>query len=481
MQSTRKWAEDEFGHLESTDVRHGRRLVLLASEVAARPAGTVTRACATPASREGAFRLLENPAVRAASVQECAQRATLTRCPEGGIVFVPIDGTSLQITDNTKKKGLGGIGSWSKGARGLQVMSALAVSEDGQPIGLVSQDAWVRGRRSRRSELGRPKRGGESTRWLDVLDDCRSAFAKTAPGVRPWYQADRGADCWQVISHAADTGMIITVRATHDRRLDGQVDRLWAALIAAPLRAKKTIEVPACGPKYRKKRLPGRRRIKQRVAARDARRAKVEIRATSVTLKLSTPDGRAVVPFNAVLVREIGRAKEPIEWLLLTTHPVQTRKQVLMVVRGYTFRWRIEEFHRVWKNGLCRVEQTQLRSRDAIIKWATILAAVATRAMRLAYQARTTPDAPATSELSANELEALIALREPTGLGTRVPTLGEAVRWLAELGGYTGPWNGPPGPTVIGRGLYDLLVVARAFENRAKRRAKTKRATAKKR
>jgi hypothetical protein len=157
--------------------------------------------------------------------------------------------------------------------------------------------------------------------------------------------------------------------------------------------------------------------------------------------------------------------------MLLTTHPVGTRTEVLEVVRSYTLRWRIEDFHRVWKRGLCRVEETQLRSRDAIFKWATLLATVATRAMRLTQLARTTPDVPATSELTTTELEAILALREPKGVapGT-VPTLAQAVRWLAEIGGYTGPWNGPPGATVIGRGLHDALIAARAFENRDKKR-----------
>jgi hypothetical protein len=44
------------------------------------------------------------------------------------------------------------------------------------------------------------------------------------------------------------------------------------------------------------------------------------------------------------------------------------------------------------------------------------------------------------------------------------------MRCLADIGGYTGPWNGPPGATVVGRGLHDLLVTARAFENRDKMR-----------
>lgn len=478
MHSTHKWAQDEFGDVDLGDVRLGRRLVMLASEVAARPAGTVTRACATPASREAAFRLLENTRVRSEAIEMCVQAATLRRCTQDGFVFVPIDGTSLQITDEKRSKGLGAVGAWGKGARGVQVMTALAIAEQGQPLGVVAQKKWVRKTRSRRSGKGAVKYGGENDRWVETLKECAESFAEAAPLVTPWYQCDRGADCWQVLSYAAKTDMLITVRAVHDRRLDEHIERLWQTVRKAPVVAKKTIEVPARGKRWRKKRVDGRQK-QMLIPAQDARRARVSIRASSVPLTLSTPDGKVVNHFNAVLVHETTPSKDPVEWLLLTSHSIDTRDDVLKVVHGYTLRWRIEEFHRAWKSGICRVEDTQLRTRDAIYKWATLLASVATRAMRLAHQARIVPDAPATSEFTTTELEALIALREPKGLGDRVPTLGQAVRWLAELGGYTGPWNGPPGPTVIGRGLYDLLVVSRAFDNRAsakrnnvKRRAK---------
>ena len=467
MQSVQEWAQSEFGGADLGDVRLERRLVLLASEVAARPAGTVTRACSTPASREGAFRFLENPAVRPDAVLACVQRATLRRLPMAGHIIVPVDGTSLHITDRKRSKGLGAIGSHEKGARGIHVMTALAVHPDGQPIGILTQKTWTRPARSRRTDRDHMKPGGESAHWVSVLRTCQEAFAEL-PAIRPWYQLDRGADCWQVLSHAVNAGILVTIRAAHDRRLDDELDRLSEALETAPVIAKRTIEVPARGPRDRLKRVGGRQRIKDIIPARAARTARVEVRATSVAVVLTNDRHKRVVELNAVLVREIRRSRDALSWVLLSTHSIACRRDVLEVVRAYTLRWRVEDFHRAWKTGLCRVEDTQLRSRNAIVKWATLLSSVATRAMRLAHQARTTPDAPATTEFSPAELEALIALRAPTSHDHEQLTLALAVRWLAELGGYTGPWNGPPGATVIGRGLHDLLVVSRAFANRAR-------------
>lgn len=99
-----------------------------------------------------------------------------------------------------------------------------------------------------------------------------------------------------------------------------------------------------------------------------------------------------------------------LDWLLLTNHPIDTLEDVRTVVFGYTQRWRIEHFHRAWKSGVCNVEGNQLRARAHVIRWATVLAAVAIRAERIKHLSRERPTEPATVEFSAIELEALILL-----------------------------------------------------------------------
>ena len=470
MKCTKRWAEAEFGDSDLGDERRSRRLVLLAGEVATRPAGVVIRACATASSREAAFRFLENSAVRPEDVRAGPLRATGRRCAAFSRVVVGVDATALTLNDESLTKDIGAVGAWSKGARGVHVMSALAVAEDGSTLGLCGQRMWVRTERSRHGDRPCPELPSETRYWLDVLVDARAVLAQCAPRCQPWFQLDRGGDCAQVLAVADQLGMLITVRAAHDRRLEARDEHLWAVLQQAPIVATRRIVVRE-RLLSRNKRFGGRRRLRIFVQ-REAREAKVEIRAATVPIVLKMPAGPSTVDFNAVFVKEVGGpSDDALEWVLLTTHPIKSRRQVLEVVHGYTLRWRIEEFHRVWKRGLCRVEETQLRSRDAIFKWATLLATVATRAMRLTQLARTTPDVLATSEFTPLEIRAIIALSDPKNAQPRVvPTLGQAVRWLAEIGGYTGPWNGPPGATVIGRGLHDVLIAVRAFEYRAKKR-----------
>ena len=474
MRNISAWAEAEFGHAELGDVRRTSRLVRMAAEVASHPAGTVTKACESSASREGAFRLLENPSISPEGVSRAAALAAVRRCAKESFVYVAVDGTSLTLVDKLRNKGFGAVGTWSQGASGVHVMSAFAVSPAGVPLGVCNQDMWTRTVRTHVPAKARSSQNSEEreTRyWLSALEETQRSFAASAPDCRPWFQLDRGGDCWPVLAMAYEQKLQLTVRAAHDRRLDGRTDLLWTALEKAPILGYQDIEISARPSRKRQWRQGGRRFCRW-TPPRKARTAKLVVRALRVPITLGISSKKRLrVEVNAVLVRERGRAQDRIEWLLLTTHPVHTRADALAVVKGYGYRWRVEDLHRTWKRGLCRVEESQLRTRNALFKWATILCTVATRALHLTHLARTQPELSALDEFSKHELEAIIALRQPKGIAPdAVPTVGQAVRWLADMGGYMGSKKHPPGPTVVGRGLLYVTAAARALAFRAQKR-----------
>ena len=157
--------------------------------------------------------------------------------------------------------------------------------------------------------------------------------------------------------------------------------------------------------------------------------------------------------------------------MLLTTVAVHSSQDAYQVVLAYALRWRIEEFQKALKSGACRIEESQLRDRDPIERWLVLHTAVAMRLLRLTYLARNSPGLPATVELTRAEIRATIALRQPRGVSERdVPPIGDVVRWIADLGGYTGKSSGgPPGFIVIARGLNEIRPVARRMERRSRR------------
>lgn len=454
------WAREEFGSARFGDRRVTERLIQVAAQAAGRPAGQITQVFSTSSSREGAFRLVENDAVEVEELVRASSRACAERSLGNDYVFVPVDGTSLNLTDNARNKGTGVVGARYVGARGLQVMTALAVTPNGTPLGLCGQTWWARTDASKRKKTGgmdkRPVAEKETGRWLEVMDQTRRAFSNER-SPRPWFQLDRGGDAWPVILDGIDPGQLFTVRATQNRRLqaqglNGQTVLLRPTLEAQPILATYPLKVPASG-------------------TRKERTAQIELRSCQVTIALrTTPKKKESATLWAVLAREVAATtpahEKPIEWLLLTTHPAQTEKDARLVLFGYSQRWRIEEFHRLWKTSACNVEDNQLRDKDHIVRWAIILASVAARLLRLTYLARETPDAPASLELSAAEIQAIVLAREPA-LIPQVVSIALAVRWLADLGGYTGyRSSGPPGALTITRGLQRIEILASVLKRR---------------
>lgn len=463
LDESNDWASEQFGHAKLGDARRVTRLVAMAAQAARAPAGKVTEVFESSADREGAFKFLENPQVSAERVAEAAFEATARACDGQRYIYVATDGSSLTLTDRAKQRELGKVGKrWP--TRGLHVMSALGVDEQGVTIGLLAQRWWVQPekpatkKKKKKKNKRSPKCFGDSylereTRyWLDAIDDVSQRLREHAPDARPWFQLDRGADCWPVLSKAAEQQLLFTVRSNHDRRLQDEHGRriyLRQKLKKQPIRGHYQVDIPA-----------------QR--GRDARSARMALRACQVIIwaRVASKKWRPIV-INAVLAEEVDyRGKDRLCWTLLTTAPVASFEQARAVVHGYTLRWRVEEFHRAWKRGLCRVEETQLQSRSAIIKWATILASVAARALRLAQLVRTSPDIPARDEFTDYEITAAFLLSKRKLDRRRCFTLKEVTDIIADLGGFAHKYSGGrPGPTVLGRGLEKVLVVAEALRN----------------
>ena len=100
-----------------------------------------------------------------------------------------------------------------------------------------------------------------------------------------------------------------------------------------------------------------------------ARLATVQVRAARVLL--DTPREmrcialRRVNVVYAVEVNPPAGVSEPIDWMLLTSEPVNHARGALRIIGYYRRRWVIEEYHKVQKSG-CGLEHSQLQDVDAL-------------------------------------------------------------------------------------------------------------------
>jgi hypothetical protein len=464
MTCVERWARSEFGGANLGDPRRTARAIELAARVAERPAGTITAAVREEAEREGAFRFVRNSQVSVSALARSSHAATVRRCSAHEFVFVAIDQSSIGLTDTKRTKDLGRVGS-RDGAKtsGLQVMTALAVEESGRVLGVCGQRWWRRPKRKsppyKKDKRALQKR--ESSLWGNVIDEVEQTIFQAGATVRPWYQLDRGGDAWQILRKARDEQLWMTVRAAYDRTVDadGEYDRLKTAISKQkPIAMFDHYVSPSAA---------------KRMGHSPLRPRHMEVRAMQMGLVLrdwSDHRGRdcGTADYHVVHLREKSPPPgvERLEWLLLTTYPVRSLEDALRVAWGYSLRWRIEEFHKTWKSGACNVERSQLRSAENLKRWATILAAVASRIERLKQAARENPNAPALEWVTQDEIDGAIVLtrRCKWQLGKKDMTIEQFVLLVANLGGYTGRSSGgPPGSIVIGRGLDSVSAAATAL------------------
>jgi hypothetical protein len=453
------WASEEFGQAELGDARRTARLVRMGAAAARSPAGKVSEVFTDDAELQGAYDWLESPHVPVEGLELGVGQAVARRCAEQEHIFVAVDGSSLTFVDREGGRGLGAVGTYAGGARGLKVISALAMSTAGVPIGLIRQVTWrrpVEKPTNRRPASKRPISKKETRHWLEAIRSSAERVDGAGASTHVTFVIDREGDSAAMLSTLATTKHGFIVRGNWDREIIADDGRRWKVrnLLAyqKPL-GSYDLDVAA---------RPGR----------SARVASIELAAAEVTLTVKDPScGKTIeMKLTALRAREMSdvpKGEQPIDWLLLTTMPAKTFKQARAIVTGYTFRWRIEEFHKTWKSGGCRVEESQLRSLPALQKWALVLATVAVRTERLKLRARTEPDVPATEEFSDAEIQAVILLKKRAGktIPTAIPTIAQATLWVAELGGYTGKSSGgPPGAICIARGLARVRAAADVIE-----------------
>jgi len=455
--SVQRWAKAEFRDFEGGDVRRRARTISLAAAAARMPAGQVTQVVTTAAEAEAAFRWVRNPAVTAAALAKASAAATVRRCAKMPFVFVAVDQTSIGLVDRQRAKGFGhvGRGGTCRKSRGLQVMTALAVDPDGGSLGAIGQAWWARSdapsppfRKDRR-----PAEERESSLWMSCILQGQQAFEAANSSCRPWYQLDRGGDGYHVLTQAHAQGLWLTVRSSYNRRLAGHKQQYLRSCFG---RKKRSGFVALTLDKKRA----------QRLGRSHRRKIQLALSFTHLSLKLTHPVSKrhSECPCYVVRAREHRppQGVERLEWWLLTTHPVASFDDAKLVLAGYTQRWRVEEFHRTWKSGACKVESSQLRSRQNFQRWATLLAAVAARIERLKYLARNKPDTPALDVLSRDEIDAaiLVSKTRKHKPGDDI-TIAQAVHIIALTGGYTGNTRaGPPGSVTIRRGLERVELVA---------------------
>jgi len=445
-----EWAQSEFGAAELGDARRTARLVQMARQLAERPEASLPQALEDGAALKAAYRFFDNADIAHEKILAAHVVSSVNRMQGQEVILAVQDTTFIDYSTHLATEGLGPV--HPKGGHGMICHGTLAFTPERVPLGVVSLRLWARDPAQPKQRLTRRRRtieNKESQKWIDSVRAVAGLKAQVA-GTRFVSVADREGDVFEFFTEAQALNVDVLTRAAWNRNADGPAAQVFATLAAAPVVAHKQLALPAS-------------------AKRRARTAKLEIRACSLTLHAPrTGSGRGLAPIQmwGVWAYEPAAPEgtQPLDWKLLTSVPVNTAEDALERLEWYAARWGIEQWHKILKSG-CNIEMRQLESAERLERLLTVYAVIAWRILYATLLARVVPDIACTVVLQDDEWETLYCRihRTPTPPATP-PPLREAVRWIAQLGGFLGrSGDGEPGSKTLWQGFQELIPMTEMY------------------
>ncbi len=423
------------------------------------PNKSLSAMCDTEAEREGMYRFIRNSHLDWRDLLKPHVEQTQRRAAEAGAVLAIHDTTTIRVHEDADLRSF-----INTGKRGfLAHVTLLANAEQvRQPLGVISARTILRrSKKAKTKKNGRKLSGAETARlkhkeyarWGEqiretssLLEDCREVV----------HLIDREGDSYALLHELVAQNESFVIRWCRDRKAAHFEESAptWSYVSELIEEAPDTTierKVPLSprkaktAPTARKKSPP-----------RKARIARLKVAAT--TLLLRRPkylrECDETIPVNVVYVYEPDPPSEQdrVEWVLLTSLPIEDDQQVERVIDYYRQRWLIEEFFKALKSG-CNYTRRGLTNQFSIFNTLACFIPIAWKALLLRQAARV-PQATCSPEmLDADELQVLRIKADKMKMPLpNTPTAQQALAVIASLGGHR-KHRGPPGWMTIMRGM----------------------------
>lgn len=442
-----QWAEEVFGECQLGDQRRSQRLIDIGARMAAQVGKSLAKCCeGDSAALLGSYRLLRNGQVSAQAIREGGFAWSAKEAREYPLLLAVEDTTSVSYTHGAAAQ-LGTTGSHEEAKRrGYMVHSVMLLdAAQGQPIGLIDQHVWMRaedgfGKKHQRKQ--RAYETKESYKWQQASEQVSKRLGETM--AQTISVCDRESDVYEYLSYKCSHGQRFVVRSMENRRLQGQKKTLWPMLEERAQTVGQTIvNIPQRG-------------------GRKARQATVTLRSMEVELAAPRDKKGDPLTVRVVLAEEANAplSVEALRWVLLTSEPVGNAQEVQEVVRYYTLRWCIEDFHKAWKSG-AGVERQRFQCADNLERMLAITAFMAVRLLQLRDSAMVQTHGTAVQPQSLLNGEEWKVLWISTELKKALPTTPPGPAWefraIAKLGGFADTKRtGRPGWDTIWHGWFRL-------------------------
>lgn len=444
------WATAELGKAQLGDSRRTQRLIKIVEDLAGQPGASVPLASMSVAATKATYEFWSSPYIQPEEIQKSHAMSTIERIKEHTTVLAIQDTTNLDFTNLKATTGLGYLDHPK--LMGLKVHSTFMATTSGVPLGIINQQVYSRNIEN----LGiakqcrqRATEEKESQRWISGLLDTQRLIPD---GVELVTVTDREGDFYDLFIAPRSLNSHLLIRGAYNRCIDDEAKYLLDAISLVEPCGTMTVEL-------------------QHSQEQQERRATLLLRkATFAILPPKNHQQRSQIePVSLQVIWAIEEHQpqgvKPIDWLLLTTLPVNNLDDVARCIRWYTYRWLIERYHYTLKSG-CGIEKLQLENARRIKMALATYSIVAWRLLWLTYESRVNPDQPCDTVLELHEWQSLCAtISGNASPPLEPPSLHDAVRMIAKLGGFLGrKTDGQPGVKTIWRGLTRLHDIAATWK-----------------
>lgn len=470
------WVSDEFVHLDLGDVRVDKSAKKIVKALAAQPGASITQAFETSSEVKSCYEFFHNGKVTAKKILKPHIEATLNRIRSEDVILLPQDTSALNYSNKPSIEGLGNISA--KNNQGLFIHPLLAITPYRVNLGIV--DANIFAREQRKEKLTRqqiymlPLEKKERIRWAEIA----SQIAEKCPETQVITIADREGDfaeLFEIVSESTKKTKYahIIVRGDHDRTLIDDSEK-------APKKHKKIVS------DEENKRIEDEKEIRKKLKSklensptlgtinfsipskegREGRIVKQIIKSSRITFKKRIA-GSPKISMNVVMAIEESPPPgvEPLIWWFLTSLPIDTFEQSILIIKYYLCRWEIEVFFKILKSG-CKVEERGITN-GGLVPLIAIFLVIAWRIMYAMKLGRECPEISTEVLFSASEWKPVYKVQNKGAkLPDEPPKLGEFITMLAKLGGYLNRKNDPPpGPTVMWKGFNKMQTLSEAWDS----------------
>jgi hypothetical protein len=421
------WAKNQFEKLNLGDKRLNKRAQLIAKNMMKKPSASINMQSENWGESKGAYRFFDSEKVSFQKLIQPHIESVKSKISSSELVLAIQDTCYISYGHHPSVTDLGHIGA--EGTSGVILHNTLAVNPFSEYLSIVGLlDQWIHNRKDTKDDDWK-----ETKLWQEASSRINIGITKT----KVVEVMDREGSVFDIMKHSLSLGHEFLIRTKSNKYIRNPFrHQIIEAGSKVNVAGYKEIDV-------------------QKKNGQKKRKAKLEIKYLPIEVPGSLGRKNESIDCNLVQAVEINppENQKPLNWYLLTSVEVNSLEDALKIIKWYTYRWVIEEYHKCIKTG-CKVQSKQLKSSFRIENYLGIAGIIAVKLLKIRDLMRINPN-----ELASKVVDPLsLKIIQKYHKIDKELTIREFYTLVAKMGGFLNrKSDGNPGWQTLWKGQLQLF------------------------